>query len=58
MVCGSGMKAIMNVYADIIAGEAKLVLVGDTKIMSNAGFVMGGEIRKGHKMLICKQLTI
>lgn len=52
------MKAIMNVYADIIAGEAKLVLVGDTKIMSNAGFVMGGEIRKGHKMLICKQLTI
>lgn len=50
MVCGSGMKAVMNAYADIVVGDADLVLAGGTENMSNAGFVLGGGIRAGHKM--------
>ncbi|TVQ17899.1 MAG: acetyl-CoA C-acetyltransferase [Bacteroidetes bacterium] len=51
MVCGSGMKAIMNGYADIMAGDASVVIAGGTESMSTAGFVMpGGNIRNGVKM--------
>ena len=50
MVCGSGMKAVMNAYTNIAAGEAELILAGGTEVMSNAGFIMGGEIRQGYKM--------
>jgi acetyl-CoA C-acetyltransferase len=50
MVCGSGMKAVMNGYADIKAGEADLVIAGGTENMSNAGFILGGNVRSGHKM--------
>ena len=50
MVCGSGMKAVMNAVANIQAGEADLVLAGGTEVMSNSGFVMGGTLRTGQKM--------
>ena len=50
MVCGSGMKAVMNAVANIQAGEADLVLAGGTEVMSNSGFVMGGALRTGQKM--------
>ena len=50
MVCGSGMKAVMNGYADILAGEAELVLAGGTENMSKAGFILSGDIRSGNKM--------
>ncbi|MFN3557091.1 MAG: acetyl-CoA C-acetyltransferase [Bacteroidales bacterium] len=51
MVCGSGMKAIMNACADIMAGDASVVIAGGTESMSSAGFVMpGGHIRNGVKM--------
>lgn len=50
MICGSGLKAVMNAYADIKSGEADLVLAGGTEVMSNAGFVLGGSLRSGHKM--------
>lgn len=51
MVCGSGMKAIMNGYADILSGDASVVIAGGTESMSSAGFVMpGGNIRNGVKM--------
>lgn len=50
MVCGSGMKAVMNGYADIVAEEADIVLAGGTEVMSNSGFIMGGNLRAGNKM--------
>ncbi len=66
MVCGSGMKSIMNGYADIVSGAAEIVIAGGTESMSNAGFVMPGSgIRNGVKMgnitvadhMICDGLT-
>lgn len=50
MVCGSGMKAVMNGYTDIIAGMASVVIAGGTESMSNAGFVLPGDVRNGFKM--------
>ena len=50
MVCGSGLKAVMNGYNDILAGDADIVLAGGTEVMSNAGFVMSGTLRNGMKM--------
>ena len=50
MVCGSGLKSVMNAYNDILVGDADLVLAGGTEVMSNAGFVMSGTLRNGVKM--------
>jgi len=50
MVCGSGLKSVMNAYNDILVGDADLVLAGGTEVMSNAGFVMHGTLRNGVKM--------
>lgn len=50
MVCGSGMKAVMNGYADIRVGEAAMVIAGGTESMSNAGFILPGAVRNGIKM--------
>ena len=50
MVCGSGLKSVMNAYNDILVGDADLVLAGGTEVMSNAGFIMHGILRNGVKM--------
>ena len=50
MVCGSGMKAVMNGYNSIVAGNADLIVAGGTEVMSNAGFIMEGQMRNGNKM--------
>ena len=50
MICGSGMKSVINAYREIKAGEAGLVLAGGTESMSQAGFVTPGSVRMGHKM--------
>jgi len=50
MVCGSGLKAVMTAYNDILVGDADLVLAGGTEVMSNTGFVMSGALRNGIKM--------
>lgn len=50
MICGSGMKSVINAYREIRAGEARLVLAGGTESMSQAGFVLPGSVRNGHKM--------
>lgn len=50
MVCGSGMKAVMNAYAEINSGVADIIIAGGTESMSNAGFVMNGTLRTGNKM--------
>jgi acetyl-CoA C-acetyltransferase len=51
MICGSGMKAIIDGASHIKAGDAELVLAGGTESMSTAGFVLPGNIRNGHKMM-------
>ncbi len=50
MVCGSGLKSVMTAFNDILVGDADLVLAGGTEVMSNAGFVLNGNLRNGVKM--------
>ncbi len=51
MVCGSGMKSVMNGFADILSGAAEIVIAGGSESMSNSGFIMpGGTLRGGVKM--------
>ncbi len=65
MICGSGLKAVMNGYQSIMTGTAEIVLAGGTETMSNAGFVLGGQVRNGVKMgnlnaidhMVCDGLT-
>ncbi len=65
MVCGSGLKAVLNAYADIVSGNADVVIAGGTESMSNAGFIMPGGLRSGNKMghfnaidhMVCDGLT-
>ncbi|NLH24000.1 MAG: acetyl-CoA C-acyltransferase, partial [Bacteroidales bacterium] len=64
MICGSGMKSIMNGCQSILAGQASVVLAGGVENMSSSGFVMHG-IREGIKMgdfkavdhMVCDGLT-
>ena len=50
MICGSGMKAILNAFANIKAGEANLVLAGGTENMSASCYLLPGSVRNGIKM--------
>ncbi|MDR0927675.1 MAG: acetyl-CoA C-acetyltransferase [Ignavibacteria bacterium] len=50
MICGSGMKSVMQAYNDILAGQADLVLSGGTESMSCASYVIPATIRNGVKM--------
>ena len=50
MVCGSGMKTIMNAYMGIQAGISNIVVSGGVESMSGAPFMVSGKIRSGNKM--------
>ena len=50
MICGSGMKAVMNAYCDIQANFADVVIAGGTEVMSNAPFLVPSAARSGLKM--------
>lgn len=50
MICGSGMKAVLNAVTSIQSGFANVVLAGGTESMSGAGYVLPGRVRDGHKM--------
>ncbi len=51
MICGSGMKSVMQGYVDIIAKQADIVLAGGTESMSTAAYVIPGTMmRNGQKM--------
>ena len=54
IICGSGMKALMNGVNNIRAGEGELILAGGVESMSQAGFVAPAAIRNGHKMMDLK----
>ena len=50
MVCGSGMKAVMNAANTIAAGKAKLIAAGGIEVMSAAPYLVPGKVRGGNKM--------
>lgn len=50
MICGSGMKAVMNAYCDIQANFADLVIAGGTEVMSNTPYLIPSSARGGIKM--------
>lgn len=50
MVCGSGMKTIMNAYSGIRDGFADIVVAGGVESMSGAPYLVDGKVRTGTKM--------
>ncbi|RQW64579.1 acetyl-CoA C-acetyltransferase [Vibrio viridaestus] len=50
MICGSGMKSVMDGVAHIKAGDADIVVAGGVEVMSQIPFGASGNIRNGHKM--------
>ncbi|MBU1145061.1 MAG: acetyl-CoA C-acetyltransferase [Firmicutes bacterium] len=50
MVCGSGMKAIMNAFVGIQAGFSNLVVAGGVESMSKAPYIVSSKVREGVKM--------
>lgn len=50
MVCGSGLKAIMDGYLKIKAGWDQLVIAGGTESMSQAPMLLPAKSRSGVKM--------
>lgn len=50
MVCGSGMKAVMNGVISIKSGAADIVAAGGTEVMSGAPYLVPGKTRWGAKM--------
>ncbi|MGR5361720.1 acetyl-CoA C-acetyltransferase [Vibrio mediterranei] len=50
MVCGSGMKTLMDAASHIKSGEAEVVVAAGVEIMSQIPFAMPASARSGHKM--------
>ena len=50
MVCGSGMKTVMDAASYIKAGDASVVVAAGVEVMSQIPFTVSGSIRDGHKM--------
>jgi acetyl-CoA C-acetyltransferase len=50
MVCGSGMKSVMNGALEILTGNADLVVAGGVESMTQAPYLVGSRIREGVKM--------
>ena len=50
MVCGSGMKSVMNAYTAIKAGLGNLIVAGGIESMSQAPYLISSNARYGTKM--------
>ncbi|EGA69759.1 putative acyltransferase [Vibrio sinaloensis DSM 21326] len=50
MVCGSGMKTVMDAASHIKAGDASIVVAAGVEVMSQIPFTVSGSVRDGHKM--------
>ena len=50
MVCGSGMKAVINAYTSIRAGLSKVIIAGGVENMSSAPYLIPESTRQGIKM--------
>lgn len=55
MVCGSGLKSVMNAYTNIKANIGHLYVAGGVEHMSRAPFTTPASIRSGHKLGPIKQ---
>ncbi|MDN3611760.1 acetyl-CoA C-acetyltransferase [Vibrio ostreicida] len=50
MVCGSGMKTVMDAVSHIRAGDASVVVAAGVEVMSQIPFSVPSTMRDGHKM--------
>lgn len=50
MVCGSGMKSVINAFTSIKAGMADLIVAGGVESMSQAPYLVPHKTRLGNKM--------
>ncbi|NAW59682.1 MULTISPECIES: acetyl-CoA C-acetyltransferase [unclassified Vibrio] len=50
MVCGSGMKTVMDAVSHIRSGDANVVVAAGVEVMSQIPFIVPSSIRDGHKM--------
>ena len=50
MVCGSGLKSVMNAYLGVRGGEYQVVVAGGTESMSQAPYLLPWKNRLGQKM--------
>lgn len=50
MVCGSGLKSVMNAYLSILSGMSQVVLAGGVESMSQAPHLLPNQVRTGIKM--------
>jgi acetyl-CoA C-acetyltransferase len=50
MVCGSGMKTVMNAYANLTSGLHHFVVAGGVESMSQTPYMIPSQIRMGVKM--------
>ncbi|HIF9108157.1 TPA: acetyl-CoA C-acetyltransferase [Photobacterium damselae] len=50
MVCGSGMKTVMDGVSHIRSGDAKVVVAAGVEIMSQIPFIVPSKVRDGQKM--------
>lgn len=50
MICGSGMKAVINAYNDIRADFSNVVVAGGSEVMSNTPYLVPAATRNGTKM--------
>lgn len=50
IICGSGMKSVMNAYSQIKSGIANLIVAGGVEVMSQSAYVTSPTVRTGNKM--------
>ena len=50
MLCGSGLKAVINAVSSIQSGYADIIVAGGVESMSGAPMLMPGSVRSGSKM--------
>lgn len=50
MLCGSGMKSVLNSYIQIKSGLHHAVIAGGAESMSQAPFLVDAKVRSGNKM--------
>ncbi|EOV0067961.1 acetyl-CoA C-acetyltransferase [Vibrio vulnificus] len=50
MVCGSGMKTVMDGVSHIRSGDAKVVVASGVEVMSQIPFTVPANVRDGNKM--------
>ncbi|WP_045461995.1 acetyl-CoA C-acetyltransferase [Vibrio hyugaensis] len=50
MVCGSGMKTVMDGVSHIRSGDAQVVVAAGVEVMSQIPFIVPSNVRDGHKM--------